>query len=228
MANRYNTPVVFAMEPNIMTLAARVTFGATGVPTVDAINSKGIANVWNQTIAFSGATSSGSSTITSVSSFAGLYTGQTISGSGIAGTPTIGTISASTGSVVLSGPVGAAGTTAFQSSGGRYVFQFGLNVGNRLDSYYKLLWTKAEFHETSASASGSFLVAALAPAAPNAFVVANNTKTRTIPATATSGSTDCSLAIQLGAGVGTGFVAGNPVAGETMHVLFVFGNSSAI
>lgn len=227
--NRYVTPVVFAMEPNMVTLAARVTFGATGVPTVDAINSKGIANVWNQSLVFTGTSVSSTSTITSVSSFAGLYTGMAVTGSGFQASTTIGTITPSTGSIVLSKAVNTGvDPVSITASGGRFVFQFGLNVGNRLDSYYKLLWTKAEFHMTSASASGGVGVAALAPAAPNAFVVANNTKTRTIPATTTSGSTDCSLAIQLGQGVGTGFVAANPVGGETMHVLFVFGNSSAI
>ncbi len=228
MANRYNTPVVFAMEPNMVTLSAHVTFGATGVPTVDAINSKGIANVWNQSVSFTGATSSGSSTITSVSSFAGIYTGMTISGTGVAGSPTIGTISAATGSVVLSGPVGATTATAFNASGGRFIFQFGLNVGNRLDSYYKLLYVHTAWDETSSSASGSLTTAALAPVGGQGFLVQNNSRVRTIPATTTSGSTDCSLILQYGTGAGTSFVAANPVAGEGLRVLFVLGNSSAI
>lgn len=230
MANRYNNPVMFAMEPNMVTLSAHVTFGANGVPTVDAINSKGIANVWNQSVAFSGATSSGSSTITSVSSFAGLFTGMVISGTGVVGTPTIGTISASTGSVVLSGVVGASSATAFQATGGRFIFQFGLNVGNRLDPYYKLLYTHTSWDESSASASGSMaLTAALAPVAPSGgFLVKNNINVRTIPQTQATASTDCSLIVQYGAGVGAGFVAASPVAGEGMRVLFVLGNSSAI
>lgn len=226
MANRYNNPVSFALEPNVVTLSCHVTFGATGVPSVDAINSKGIANVSNQSIAFTGATSSGSSTITSVSSFAGLFTGQTISGASVAGSPTIGTISAATGSVVLSGPVGAG--TAFNATGGRYLFQMGLNVGNRLDSYFKLLYVHTAWDESSSSASGSAGVAALAPAASTQFMVANNTRTRTIPATQATASTDCSLSLQYGVGAGTGFVAKDPVAGEGIRVIFVFGNSSAI
>lgn len=228
MANRYQNPVQFAMEPNLVTLSAHVTFGATGVPSVDALNSKGIANVWNQSLAFTGATSSGSSTITSVSSFFGLYTGMVISGSGVAGSPTIGTISAATGSVVLSAPVGAAGTTAFQATGGRYIFQFGLNNGNRLDPYYKLLYVRSDYDESSGSASGSVGVAALAPVAPNNFLVANNSKQRTIPQTQATASTDCSLILQYGTGVGTGFTAKDIAAGEGVRVLFVFGNSSAI
>lgn len=226
MANRYNTPVVFAMEPNMVTLSAHVTFGATGIPTVDAINSKGIANVWNQSLPFTGATSSGSSTITSVSSFLGLYTGMTISGSGVAGSPTIGTISAATGSVVLSGPVGAG--TAFNATGGRLIFQFGLNVGNRLDSYYKVLAVLNSWDESSASASGSATVAALAPASGFGFIQDNNVNQRTIPATTVSGSSDCSIILQYGQGAGVNFVAANPVAGEGLRVLFVLGNSSAI
>lgn len=227
MANRYQNPVMFAMEPNVVTLSAHVTFGTTGVPSVDAINSKGIANVSNQSIAFTGATSSGSSTITSVSSFAGLFTGMVISGASVAGSPTIGTVSAGTGSVVLSGPVGAG--TSFNATGGRMLFQFGLNNGNRLDPYYKLLYVHTSWDESSGSASGSVGVAALAPVAPSGgFMVANNTRTRTIPQTQATASTDCSLSLQYGSGVGTGFVAQNPVAGEGMRVLFIFGNSSAI
>lgn len=228
MANRYNNPVSFAMEPNMVTLAAQVTFGATGVPTVNALNSKGIANVWNQSVAFSGATSSGSSTITSVSSFAGLFTGMTISGTGVVGTPTIGTISASTGSVVLSGVVGAASATAFQATGGRLIFQFGLNNGNRLDPYYKVLFVHTSWDESSASASGSAGVAAFAPSGGQGFLVKNNINIRTIPQTQATASTDCSLILQMGSGVGTGFVAKDPVGGEGLRVLFVLGNSSAI
>lgn len=229
MANRYNTPVVFAMEPNMMTLSAHITFGATGVPTVDAINSKGIANVWNQSLVYTGSTVSSSATVTSVSSFSGLFTGMTVTGSGVAASTTIGTISASTGSIVLNKPVdtGNASVT-LTSNNGRYIFQFGLNVGNRLDPYYKLLFVHSSWDESSSSASGAFLVSALAPAAPNMFIQQNNTRTRTIPATATSGSTDCSLILQTGVGAGVNFVATNPVGGEGLRVLFVFGNSSAI
>lgn len=228
MANRYNNPVSFAMEPNMVTLSAHVTFGATGVPSVDALNSKGIANVWNQSIAFTGATASGSSTITSVSSFLGLYTGMTISGTGVVGTPTIGTISAATGSVVLSGPVGASSATAFNATGGRYIFQFGLNNGNRLDPYYKMLFVHSAWDESSASASGSAGVAALGPSSGAGFLVDNNINQRTIPQTQATASTDCSLVLQFGSGIGTGFVAADPKGGEGLRVLFVLGNSSAI
>lgn len=227
MANRYNTSVQWALEPAVTFLSAHVTFGATGVPTVDAINSKGFANVWNQSIAFTGATSSGSSVITSVSSFAGLYTGMVISGSGVVGSPTIGTISAATGSVVLSAAPGAG--SAFNATGGRYIFQFGLNNGNRLDSYFKLLYVHTSLDESSSSASGSIGVAALAPVAPSGgFIVQNNSRVRTIPSTQATASTDCSISLQFGAGTGTGFVARDPVAGEGIRVMFVFGNSSAI
>lgn len=225
MANRYNTSVQWALEPAVVFIGVHVTFGANGVPSVDAINSKGIANVWNQSLAFSGATSSGSSTITSVSSFTGLFTGMTISGPSVAGSPTIGTISAATGSVVLSGPVGAG--TSFFAAGGRFLYQFGLNNGNRLDSYYKLLDVHTSWDETSGSASG-VAVASLAPVSGQGFMVANNSRVRTIPQTQATASTDCSIAIQYGTGVGTGFVAKDPLAGEALRVMFVFGNSSAI
>lgn len=228
MANRYSNTVQFAMEPNVVTLSAHVTFGSNGVPSVDALNSKGIANVWNQSLAFTGAVASGSSTITSVSSFVGLYTGMTISGTGVAGTPTIGTISVATGSVVLSGPVGASSATAFNATGGRYIFQFGLNNGNRLDTYYKLLFVQSSIDESSASASGSISVAALAPQSTHSFLVDNNVNQRTIPLTQATASTDASLILQYGTGFGTSFVARDFVGGDGVRVLFILGNSSAI
>lgn len=230
MASTYGYPVGFWKEGNVWTLSAHVTFGATGVPTLDTKNSKGICSFAPQSVVFSGATVSSSATVTSVSSFLGLYTGMSVTGTGFQATTTVGTISASTGSIVLSKAVNtgsSTGSLAITASGGRYIIQFGQQAAQRLDSYVKLLGMDRVFDVTAASASGGVGVAALAPSAPNMFIVANNTSVRTIPATATSGSTDCSLSLQLGSGVGTGFVAADPVAGEGARFVIVFGNLSA-
>lgn len=45
MANRYFTQFKWSMEKNPATLWARVTFGVSGAPTLDGINSKGIKSI---------------------------------------------------------------------------------------------------------------------------------------------------------------------------------------
>lgn len=45
MANRYFTQWLWALEKNPANLWARVTFGASGAPTLNGINSKGIATI---------------------------------------------------------------------------------------------------------------------------------------------------------------------------------------
>ncbi len=229
MASTYGYPVMFTKEGNVWSLSAHVTFGATGVPSLDTKNSRGICSFAPQSLVITGTTSSGSATITSVSSFAGIYTGMSVTGTGIAASSTIGTISASTGSVVMNQPAASAqATPSLTISGGRFVMQFGQQAAQRLDAYVKLLYAHHSWDMSASSASGSIaLTAALAPAAPAMFVIANNTTVRTIPQTSTSGSTDCSLSLQFGSGVGTGFVAANPVAGEGVRILVKFGNLSA-
>lgn len=232
MANRYQTPVAFTMEKNVVTLSMRATFGATGVPTIDAVHSKGIASINPYTRAFNGNTTGSSATITSVTSFAGLFVGQTISGTafGTAGL-TIASISASAGTLTLSAGTGVAPSNAgaIFSTGGQYIIQFGLNVGNRLDTYNQLMYSAVEFRETSSSASGSASVQAFYPAVSDTFVITNNTGVRTIPATATSGSTDAALIVQMGVLSSSNvFTVADPKGGETMHMLFIFSNSSAL
>lgn len=46
MANRFMTPVsMLTLEKNTKTVFAKITFGSTGAPTLDVVNSKGILSV---------------------------------------------------------------------------------------------------------------------------------------------------------------------------------------
>lgn len=45
MANRYMTQFQLTLEKKVSTIFAHVTFGATGAPTLDAANSKGVVSV---------------------------------------------------------------------------------------------------------------------------------------------------------------------------------------
>lgn len=230
MASTYGYPVMFTKEGNTWKIFGHVTFGATGVPSLDTKNSRGICSIANETIAFSGATTSSSLTITSVSSFNGLYTGMAITGaSGFQANTTIGTISAATGSIVLTQAVvtgSSTGSLALFASGGRYRIQFGQQAAQRLDTYVKLLDFNVAFSCAASSASGSVGVAAQAPTANDTILVSNNVRTRTIPATLVSGSTDASVAIQFGTGSGAGFVAADPAKNESIRFSFTLGNLS--
>ena len=60
MANRFQTPVCFTMEKNVVQLYARVTFGTSNIPILDTSNSKGFCNVGINTPVFTGSIASGS------------------------------------------------------------------------------------------------------------------------------------------------------------------------
>lgn len=45
MANRYNTQFPLAFEKKVVNIYAQVTFGATGAPTLNVVNSKGVVSV---------------------------------------------------------------------------------------------------------------------------------------------------------------------------------------
>lgn len=45
MANRYNYQFRLSMVPKVTDVFAHVTFGATGAPTLDLVNSKGVVSV---------------------------------------------------------------------------------------------------------------------------------------------------------------------------------------
>lgn len=226
MAGRNFTPVSFGLEKNIVQLYARVVFGSNGAPILDTNNSKGFCNVGFSTPTFTGSTSSGSTTISSVSSFQGLFTGMTLTGNGVSGT--IGTMTAATASIVMTNPATSAqASTTVSAIGGQYVFQLGQQAGVRLDTYNKVLDLNMVFDESTGSAVGGSKVLQLAPSAQSIFIVGNSTSIRTIPATGTSNSTDATLTLQLGNGFSTGFVAQTPVAGEVLRINLNLGNSTA-
>lgn len=223
--NRYITTVQYSLEKNLTSLFARITFGAGGVPTLDTQNSKGICNVSLNAVSFTGTTSSGSPTITAVSSFAGLYNGMTVQDSG----PTnvnqkISSMSAGGPTITLAG--NATGTnTGLTATGGQYLIQFGAQAGVRLDTQYKFLGIGHNWDESANQGGASTL--ALAPLAPSMFVVGNKTSVRTIPQTAASVLTDCTLLLQFGSGSGSSFVAAAPSSGDAVRIEFIFGNCSA-
>lgn len=248
MANPYGVPVRFTKEKNVWDIFGIFNIGSSGALNVATVQTgagpqfinKGIANVWSNTPTFTGFTSSGSATITSVSSFAGIYTGMTMtnpSGVQIVTSRTVGTISAATGSLVLSAPVDAAttgSTTLLVASGGQYIFQFGVNTStgslsqfSRLDTYNRLLNIDITFDGSTASSIGTQTQAPIAPNVTDFFVVQNNLTTKTVPATLTSNSTDASLVIQFGNGLGTSFIPAFLQAGTAMRMGFTFGNTTA-
>lgn len=242
MANRNYSPLHFALEKNVVTLSARVVFDTNGSPILDPINSKGIAAIHSESVSFTGATSSGSSTIGTISSFRGIYTGMNVTSSATArdGTMVTALRAGVTLSVGADKPFEVNDPVSFVASGGRYRIQFGAQEVVRLDTYNKIMYTQISWHETTSSANGTATSVALNPIAPQMFVVDNKIATKTVPPTITTNSTDASIAIQLGFTTGSGsytvgsgatngnvFVARNPQAGEVMHLLFVLGNSTA-
>jgi hypothetical protein len=231
MANRFGTAVMFTLEKNVMFLSAQVNFGATGIPSLIPNNSKGFCSIAPDAVMFSANSVGSSATLSSVTSFAGLYPGMTLTGT--FGTGTISSITAAAGgSITLVSGTGVVTTNGglVAATGGRYRVQFGTQAGVRLDTYTKLLGLDISQDMSSGSASGSASVQALAPAAPDYFIVQNNITTKTIPSTLTSNSTDASIVVQLGnhqAGAGGNFVAKDAVAGTQMRLRVMLGQSTA-
>lgn len=241
MASGYGVPVRFTKEKNVWDLFALVNIGSGGavnfaqVPSSGGpqLVSKGVANVWQNTPTFTGTVASGSSTITSVSSFLGIYSGMTITGANITNSLTIGTITAATGSLVLSGPA-TGGNATFIASGGQYIFQFGvattigsLTQSSRLDTYNRCLDFNLSYDGSTASSIGTQTQAQLSPNTSQYVVVQNNTTIKTVPQTLTSASTDASLIVQFGNSIGTSFVPAVPTAGLLMRIGFTFGNTTS-
>jgi hypothetical protein len=231
MSNRYYTPVNFALEKNVVQLWAKVSFGADGVPTLDTANSKGVCAIHPETVNFTAWVTNSSTAVSSVSTLAGLYPGMTLGGTGLA---VAGATISSIASGVITASAQSVTTTAsgysqaMTAAGGRYRFQFGSKEGVNLDAYNRLLNFSMEASETAASASGTKLLAALAPNATVAFLVDNKIATRTTTRSATAASTDCSLAFVLGDAAGTSFSIKDPKAGEIYRFNFVLSNSTAI
>lgn len=246
MANEYGTPVLFTKEKNVWILSARITFDVNGAAALDTTQSKGFCAVWQNTPTFTAGTSGSTSLLGSVSSFQGLFSGMnlTISSSvGIITSATIGSITAAN-ATLNKFPVTAANNTqsgfpqvdipsitfvagSAGGASGQYILQLGQQAATRLQPYVKLLQLQHSFDETTGSAIGGVSQQQLSPNAPQMVLIQDKTKIRTIPATATSGSTDASITVQFGTGTGRNFIAGVPAPGEAVRIVMVMGNSSA-
>ena len=248
MATGYGVPVRFTKEKNVWDLFVTLNVGSGGALNIaQSINGqyicKGIANVWQSTPTFTGVTSSGSATINSVSSFQGVYPGMALVSSGnVAAGATVGTITAATGSIVINGSsaAGFTGSTgaAMTVSGGQYIFQFGvltnINGSNtstsRLDTYNRLLDFNVSYDGATSSAIGTATQVSTIPNASQYFLVQNNITQKTIPQTATSGSTDAAVVHQFGNSGGTlgnGFTPAVLAPGTAIRVNFSFGNTTS-
>lgn len=224
--NRLSRTVNFTLQAQIVTLFGKISFGAAGAPSLDTNFSKGFCNVTAGTIAFTGTTDGSTAVVTAVSSFAGLYVGMTVTGTGVPASTTISSMSAGAGTVTLSANTTQAHTETLTASGGRYVVQLGQQAGVRLDTYNHLMCLTYMWDQVPSQGNASTL--ALAPNAPEMFMVGNNTAVITIPGTSTSPTTDATFTIQFGSGNGTSFVAGVPNNGDAIKLTLAMARSSAI
>lgn len=246
MANEFGTAVSFTKEKNVWILSARITFDQNGAAALDTNNSKGFCNVWQNTPTFTAGTNGSSSLLGSVSSFRGLFPGMNLTtGSSVAfiASATIGSMSAAN-ALLGKFPVTAANNTQsgfpqvdvdamtfIAGSGGGATGQYILQLGqalSRVQTWPKLLAVQHSFDETTGSASGGVLQRQLAPNAPSMVLIKDNTKIKTIPASATSGSTDASITVQFGTGFGSNFQVGVPAPGEAVRIMLVLGNSTGV
>lgn len=231
MASTYGTPVQFTKEKNVWTLSAQLVFGANGAVSLVANNSKGFCAVNQESVAFLGATTNSSTSLSSVSSFDGIFAGMTITGpAGELNAATVSSFTAATKTIVLSSQAittDAAGS--YNATGGRIRLQLGTQAITQLTPYVKLLGIDVRFDVSTGSVSGGVGVLQGAPSAPNSFIVDNQVSVKTVPPTLATNSTDASIAIQFGSGIGpgTGFQAANPGNGEIVRVVLFLGNSSA-
>lgn len=170
--NRLVRPIMFAFEPDVVFAFAKMSFGASGVPTLDTKNSKGFCDVRQQVIAITGTTANASPTVTSVSSFVGLYVGMFIDdgGTNVAVGTTISAMNPGAGTITLS--ANATGTNTGLNVTGGYILTLGQLYKTRLDAYNKLLDLNYTFDLTGLQ--GGVSTGASAPAAPQLFLTANN------------------------------------------------------
>ncbi len=247
MATTYGSPVLFTKEKNVWILSARITFDANGVPALDTTQSKGFCAVWQNTPTFTAGTTQSSSSIGTVSSFAGLFSGMNItlaSSGALIATQTIGSLTAITDSLTMVAKAGSTGFPVFAipsatfiagSGGGatgQYILQLGQQAATRLDAYPKVLMVQHSFDMTVGSMVGTGATSQVAqsqqaPLAPTMLWIKDNTKVRTVPQTLTSGSSDCSITVQFGTGTGSNFQAAPPAPGEAVRIVLVMGNSTA-
>lgn len=219
--NRLVRPVQFAFEPDVVSVFANLSFGASGAVTLNQSStdsSKGLCAAAINTISVTGNTTNTSTSVASVSSFAGLYVGMSISGAGIPAATTISAMNAGAGTITLSQAATATATgVALSVSGGQYVLTFGRNATlKQLDAYNKLL---AIHHCWDESANqGGVSTAALAPASPSMFMVGNSI----------SNSQVATITVQFGSYSGATFTAQVPDSGSKVRMLVSLCRSSAI
>jgi hypothetical protein len=225
MANRLLRAVDFTFEPDVVTVYAQLNFSAGGAVTYTPLNSKGICAVTPNSISITGTTTSSSPTVTSVSSFVGIYNGMTVTGTNIPANTTISSMNAAGGTITLSQNATGA-NTGLTISGGQYLIQFGQQAGVRLDTYNKLLYVDSVWDESTNQ--GSLNTSAVGPGNPVVFVVGNNIAKRTIPPVGNSANTDATITLQFGSGAGSSFVAANPTSGEVLRLAIDFCRSGAI
>lgn len=243
MANVYGTPVLFTKQNNTWILEAKVNFGVAGstsaAANLDGTFSKGIVSINPESVAFTASVVNSLSYIGSVSSFAGLFAGMTVTGSaGALQTVTeIDNINPNLTMNFTGQSIPTSDLVGMLASGGRYRIQFGTNQLPQagLTPYAKLLYTQVVWDESTSSSIGSAANIALAPAAGQMFIVDDKISRRTVPPTAATNSADCSIAVQFGfttsSGIGAAivnrFTAANPTSGESCKILFVLSNSTA-
>lgn len=223
--NRFARPVVFAMEPDVVFLFMKCAFGASGAPTLDTNQSKGICNITRNSIAFTGTTAGASPTVSSVNTFVGLYNGMTVTGTNIPASTTISSMNAGAGTITLSQNANGvnAGLTAV---GGQYTIQLGAQAGVRFDTYNKLLGLNLCWDESASQGGAS--TAASSPAAPFMFQVGNNVSVKTVPPTVAANLTDATFQVQFGTLSAGTFVAADPRNGDVVRIAIQLCRSGAI
>lgn len=215
MADRDFTPVLFALNKNVVLLQAKIKFGASGAPTLDTSNfqSKGFCAVSQFSKSFTAAGTS-SASITSVSDFTGLYNGMVLSGTNVAANSVISAINAGAGTFTVSNATTGA-ISAVTATGG-YTLQFG-SSSSKLDTYPVLLGFSALWDEVSLP--GAVSTQASTPAGPEVFLMANQISV--------SGSASISFMTGTYNGAGATFKQVNPASGEALKLAFMLGNSTA-
>jgi hypothetical protein len=225
--NRTVRPVSFAFEADVVSVFANIMFGAAGAPSfatgstaqsTSVPENKGLCNIALNSISFTATTDGSTAVLTSVSSFAGLYVGMSVTGTGIAANSVISSMNPGADTITLSHATTAAGTVTLTASGGQYVLTFGSQYTpfKRLDTYVRLLSVAALWDE--APLQGGASTAASSPAAPAFFLVGN--------AVSTAGS--ASITFQLGYYTGAAFTAANPASGEKLKLGIQLTRSSAV
>lgn len=232
MANRFARPISFTMEPDVVTLFARLTFGSSGAVTLQQgpypkAFSKGFCSATLNTQVVTATLTNTSTSVSSLSSTFGIFNGMSVTGTGVPSSATISSVNPSAATATLSSAATASGTETLTFSGGQYLLQLGSQAGVRLDTYNHLLGMSYVWDENAnnTAASGS---SPAAPAAPNCFILTDSVAIRTIPATASSANTDASLLLQFGTGAGSSFTAVVPDSGSVLRLVLQLGRSSAI